>query len=168
MCSCSLLGPKHIDGLSSGPGVNSSLPIWALRMSCSAPFTNLAPGSCWLGIHIPAPSGLPYPQGSKLVHYRVLRVSIFEIVVMVLGRYLVLGYLDLRLLVSSLNVINRGVKALDGGTLGNHWVVYLDLEAMIWQPVSRGPRYILSTQLPGGLGARSKHASIGRQQHRKL
>ena len=34
------------------------------------------------------------PEGSKVPEYRVFRVSILGIVIMVLGRYLMVGYLD--------------------------------------------------------------------------
>ena len=34
------------------------------------------------------------PKGSKVPNFRILRVSISGIVVMVLSRYLIVGYLD--------------------------------------------------------------------------
>ena len=34
------------------------------------------------------------PSGSKVANYRVFRVSILGIVIMVLGRYLIVEYLD--------------------------------------------------------------------------
>ena len=34
------------------------------------------------------------PSGSKVLNYKVLRVSVLGIVIMVLGRYLIVGYLD--------------------------------------------------------------------------
>ena len=37
---------------------------------------------------------IPYPKGSYVPNYRAFRISIVGTVIMVLGRYLIVAYLD--------------------------------------------------------------------------